>query len=868
MSDEYYIKRNDTVRGPVTEAALQKLIASKKVKSTDLISTQKESGWKPVSDLIRSSKGEQPNPPEQISPVELEQVSPQKTGGSPNQIVLPAIAITTIVIVGILFVFWPDGEKAANQQVAQTDSAGDNEPANENSQRQIESDAAELQSSDTGNSPSGSETRDQNTQDYKPIPEVKLTTNGGGDTKDDTSEKNTPDKPDTKVMPKDETPAVSPQLTAFLKEHDIPARDDIVTSLQEAQKRVETAKKGHVVIGQIQLPADTSMDNVICQTEIVPGGYFIDAVQTPGIPVWFWHPECAFAEAIPKTSEQTFEWLGLTELKTDKRRGIVKGIARVDQFNVPENPKLNVTYSLPFVNTVGDTVTASQALGQKLGVASKPEAQLDADTGFFEISNLMDAMIKIEIIGDGPENFREYFQPSMDVHSDLGVVSSSSNTNRTDGPLPGIDDIELADDGKPKINQLIRSLKAEAAKAQGSGPSTRISRLSQSLNSAFEKTEKWREKNGGRSAVCVVAFVNARGVDMQNVRTSLRSAERVNLSSNYTPQTDQTDPRLFYGIVKPGSVVELVAQGFQPIRYTVKGSNDGIEFLSIPSFSVPKSRERGGVKGQVTIPPALKKEAIGIHLALSRTGYINTSGLKQPVRLPSVSVSDSGHVLSTGIPGKVSSKAYNFIRLVEGNYTLTLWAGKKSWARQIPLHLNSKQFQSFPPVEIHKKQQVEISFVYRNRIRRDSLVGAEIKHSPLVPSSKDNPVQLRSGLGGSDQDASKVLGQMQVPSGGLLWTATQKGNTVLLQPHVSPGFFTLGGFPNWKVLRLGNKPLDEYRGIEVQVGKYSTQLEESQPFLTNENVIPLRLTPGNCYLLQQDRAGYCVLIQVKEVTQN
>ena len=51
MSNQYYIKRGDKVRGPVSETRLNELLAEGKLREPDLVSLRNDGGWKPIEKM-------------------------------------------------------------------------------------------------------------------------------------------------------------------------------------------------------------------------------------------------------------------------------------------------------------------------------------------------------------------------------------------------------------------------------------------------------------------------------------------------------------------------------------------------------------------------------------------------------------------------------------------------------------------------------------------------------------------------------------------------------------------------------------------------------------------------------------------------
>lgn len=91
MSNQYYIQRNDKVRGPFSDEKLRELQAQGKLRDTDLVSTRSDGGWKPMASVLRQ-------PPKSGTPSSGRQIS--KSGSRKPLWIATSIGVTLIGVVG------------------------------------------------------------------------------------------------------------------------------------------------------------------------------------------------------------------------------------------------------------------------------------------------------------------------------------------------------------------------------------------------------------------------------------------------------------------------------------------------------------------------------------------------------------------------------------------------------------------------------------------------------------------------------------------------------------------------------------------------------------------------------------------------
>jgi len=79
MSDQYFVKRGETVKGPVSLKQLQAFLEQKQLKSTDLLGESRSGPWGPVASVYKDIRSG--NAPSIANPI-TEDISPSNTGKS------------------------------------------------------------------------------------------------------------------------------------------------------------------------------------------------------------------------------------------------------------------------------------------------------------------------------------------------------------------------------------------------------------------------------------------------------------------------------------------------------------------------------------------------------------------------------------------------------------------------------------------------------------------------------------------------------------------------------------------------------------------------------------------------------------------
>lgn len=129
---DYFIKRGDKIRGPVSKEQLRKLKGEGKLKETDLISKRDDGGWKPILETrsAESVRSADTLPPRRNRSKEKRQPA---ASNAKKSLLIPGVAISTLAIVAVLgFLFWPSGadtEESVSQNSNPESVAGEPSPS-------------------------------------------------------------------------------------------------------------------------------------------------------------------------------------------------------------------------------------------------------------------------------------------------------------------------------------------------------------------------------------------------------------------------------------------------------------------------------------------------------------------------------------------------------------------------------------------------------------------------------------------------------------------------------------------------------------------------------------------------------------------
>ena len=650
-----------------------------------------------------------------------------------------------------------------------------------------------------------------------------------------------------------------------LKKLGIPARKDVAQQILLARKKLTSRNRGYIVVGQVELPDNCKIEDLVCQANILPGGYFVDAISTPGIPIWFWHPKCRFAEAVPQSRAKPFEWLGKIQLTRDVKRATLTGLTRANHYELPKKVAVEAEYVLSFLNTVDRPQEKKDQLEQKLASMAPPKISIQRNTGVFEIKNVLDAPLRIKISSEGVESYQEIVFPVLDQATDLGVCDLSAKRNN--GPLPGLENVKPASDGESKLKRVLKQLKQE------SGTSANSKRFHDRLNELIfgsaspyrrntgivETSKSWIKQHGARSAVAVFALVHVPNVDMTQLTSHLfiEPAIYVPSGSNYSINSKKA-PQLVFGIAKPGSTIHMSVPGFAPFEYQVRGSQDGIEVISEVKLKPLNQRSFGSIELE------RPQEQIAQHLQFDAKRHLTQSGEKwsQPRK---ITIGSNGSFSPPGLKGALTPKGTTFQSFPPGPFSLTLSANEDFWPRQIGFQLTPRQKLRIPSFPLYKILESEVKSCVDLKSQKDrsqwvSFSKSKVTTENVTPNEFNMPVQFKNGTSGRSYYGA---GGMFNRQGGLRWTATQKGNTLAYTPiHYDqngrgPRSILHSQNTPWSIMRLGTGELNSYKNLEVNT-------KNGFPGLSNKAYFPLRLSSGNSYLLHKaGEYGHSVSILVR-----
>ena len=104
MSNQYYIKRGDKVRGPVSETRLNELLAEGKLREPDLVSLRNDGGWKPIGKILKEEPNSTRTAPPRASKASS-QMPPEKTSRPRIVWILSSVAalVVSAVVAWLLY---------------------------------------------------------------------------------------------------------------------------------------------------------------------------------------------------------------------------------------------------------------------------------------------------------------------------------------------------------------------------------------------------------------------------------------------------------------------------------------------------------------------------------------------------------------------------------------------------------------------------------------------------------------------------------------------------------------------------------------------------------------------------------------------
>jgi hypothetical protein len=484
--------------------------------------------------------------------------------------------------------------------------------------------------------------------------------------------------------------------------------------------------------------------------------------------------------------------------------------------------------------------------------------KVDQQTGEFRTSGLLDAPVQFELSGQGPERFSTVVYPSMSTVLDMGTCELL--TGKILGPFPNLDGLEPAEDGRPKLKQLLEQIQ----KQSGNSPNAMKSfeRLSESISDVVAKADDWVEANGERSAVALVIWVNVPGTDLSQLRSTLSVKEAIDASNVSNARL----PRVLYELVKPGTTVRVELPGHLPFEHQVRGSSDEVEVVEA-KFKPLTPRDMGSVRGQVTLSASQQRGAFGVHLMTDAMAHTTPYGYPQ-VKPPKVSVFANGKVFPKPLLASTTTGKLEFSQLQPGAYTLSIWGARNAWPRQICFAVEPVRRAKLPRLTLYEISPIKIESIHacRGTSERRSLLDAPMEQYTKTFSAELKPgettIEAKSwGTGHVSALGVSWQGLGTVSTGGLSWRLTPRGgNSLAFVPVVSPGFSLFAPAVGWSIIRLGTGDISTYQSIDF---KFGSRQEPGFPKVGKRQFAPFQLARDYTYFIQHYEAGYAIIVKVR-----
>lgn len=791
MTQEYFIKRGDNIRGPFSKQQCRKLHEAGKLRSSDEIGRSRSGDWKSLAEAF-AAKAEPENTRDESVSLSRpnESATEQSQPIRPRWLVYGLVGISSLIaIAGLSFQFFSDSKSESLPISISESSSTEGADATAIRDQELNRDA-----DSSGPLPPGREYSNLNEgvgHSASAQSSLMFAENTGTESLTSPAPASQPTSANEEGMPDsgpvgvDSIPVTTtdPDLAsaqAILKKLSWPDRPDLVDALGEAAGRLRKNVDGLIVVGQLELEAGGSLTDVVGQCEVLEGGYFVDSVLTPGIPLSFWHKDYEVLSVIPTETQGVNSFGQLVMKKTDALRGNVRGKVFRTKYHKPSEMTITATYRSPWLNKIISTTNQREALQgaleAELAAMAPPDVEYDPHTGEFSLTGLADVETRIVMQApDGVETQR-VLQVSSGQNFDLGVILLPDLITRSGEALPEIATLAASNNGRPLVDANFQRQRQAAVQdlERGQAALQDLEKRTEHYKSRLAEVEKHLEKFGERSAVLLFAEL-------------------------FIQQSNGTESYMLLNkLVKPGVPIEICLHGYMPLKFTPKGSMDGVEVLEALRLTLLQKRAAASISGKVSIEGGnLGSIAVRLVSQLEAMTVISPEGHEQKGLM---SFNDE-----IEIPGSFKkSGEFSFGPLSPMPYKLHVSAGNGHTEFSQIVHLNEKEKRSLPEIRLYPKERLSVDHL-------------------LIEQPKD---QLADTQSVAVQTSTIVSWQKAIPLGEKLASLPmiQSGNTFfLLFPDGIRGSRYLGEKGrSWGVYDLGDQGIEEGQIINSSILGHAT----------------------------------------------
>ncbi|MCA9047410.1 MAG: carboxypeptidase regulatory-like domain-containing protein, partial [Planctomycetaceae bacterium] len=433
-------------------------------------------------------------------------------------------------------------------------------------------------------------------------------------------------------------------------------------------------------------------------------GYFVDAVATPGIPIYFFLPGYKRMEVFSPESTAKVRNVGSHTMVSTPRAGKVTADFSTLNTHLPESVNAHLEYHWQFLNQCNDNSTRdsiAKTLFQRVSQLFPPMVVYENASGTIHISNVANLPTILSVNSQdgavatshcpavaaeenrhlGPLKFG--FEPVKRIPWHVGRVQPEST----------LDSVPFNENGKPLAEKLLTNLR--------STPRIREQFYSK-FDAALKRLNEWRSEHGTageRSAVVVFGQIKvhnrpvygngwAAGIGQDWVHVGTASSGQDSGQIVHT-----ADDGYWAALVRPGVPIPFTCHGHMPEFYTPRGSKDGVESFGTISLRRLSANECASLSGSITIEDGPGNPRLRIRLFDQRGSSTADFGPTTDFR-----------------PNAISADQFRYEGLSPMPYSFQVSApGCRSVITDVEFSIGQRV--RLPPIRLQRERQVRIRFV-------------------------------------------------------------------------------------------------------------------------------------------------------------
>lgn len=506
-------------------------------------------------------------------------------------------------------------------------------------------------------------------------------------------------------------------IDQVLSRLDAVGNQDLRREIVACQRRAKEKERGYVAVGCIELPSGSSRNQVFCQRDLLPGGYFVDVIQSPGIPIYFWIAGYKRITVMPEYIDGMATGSGPIVLllpkqkfvRRDQNQRVVSGRLVDIMGEIPKGIKASVAYSLPLMNSFESGESLFRRFLPLFSHRSDEQLKINHDSGNFSFSDFPDIPCSIRFTSERNEYFSMDFDQQPEVATNLGEcqMKIAQNQAARDWAMQNSQPLPPSRHPNEEIEKILQSLEGDRSARR---------EFETDLKRNLDEQKKYAELK--KPSVVVVGKISAGEHDPNEIYAQILIPP-----SGY-----------FSTLAVPGIPMGFRLHGFDPLNYVPKNTGYEIDYAGELHMVPTKPADFGTLKGSViieavpenSVPPTgsrtatkrsristgrskdLKTEAPAITALAMHSLYSRPSNTEEypgipgrrPSKLPSVPIPSATFEGDAFILEKLSPIRHNLFVTFPGMHF-----------QECSVHLSPGETRERQPFQLFRERQVKITYL-------------------------------------------------------------------------------------------------------------------------------------------------------------